>query len=101
MSSVRFSPGVEIDLDQAVAWYDRQERGLGDRFLDAFRTTVDKSGSVGGSLRKSHGEFRHLKFDRFPYFAYCRDDGGGFYVTLVVNAARSPALVSQLLRARL
>ncbi len=101
MRSVRFSPEVETDLTQAVTWYDRQERGLGDHFLAEFRTTVGRIASIGGAVRKSHGEFRHLKFDRFPYFAYFRDDGGGFYVALVVNAARHPALVSRLLRERL
>ena len=100
MRSVAFAPDVEFDLDEAVAWYDRRQTGLGDRFLADFRITIVRIANTGQALRKVHGEFRHLKFNNFPYLAYFRDDGDGFYVTLVINAAREPALVLRLLGER-
>ena len=100
MRPVNFAPEVEADLDGAVAWFDGQGAGLGDRFLADFRVTVGRIANMGSTLRKAHGEFRHLKFDGFPYFVYFREDGGGFYVTLVIDATRDPALVSRLLRER-
>jgi hypothetical protein len=100
MRPVGFAPEVETDLDQAVAWYDGQGRGLGDRFLADFRLTVGRIANIGSALRKAHGEFRHLKLDGFPYVVYFREDGDGFYVTLVIDATRDPALISRLLRNR-
>jgi plasmid stabilization system protein ParE len=100
MRPVAFSPRVETDLDDAVAWYDRQQSGLGDRFLSEFRASVSRIAQVGSALRKVHGEFRHLKFDGFPYLIYFRDDREGFYVALVINAARDPALILRLLEDR-
>ena len=31
---------VDTDLEHAWTWYEDRERGLGDHFLDAIRTTV-------------------------------------------------------------
>jgi len=73
---------------------------LGARFLADFRATVGRIATMGGAWRKVHGEFRHLKFNDFPYFAYFRADGGQFYVPLEIDAARSPAMVSRLLSER-
>jgi hypothetical protein len=100
MRVVSFSPGVAGDLDRAVAWYDRQGPGLSDRFLAEFRVTVGRIANLGSALRKVHGEFRHLKLEAFPYFVYFREDGSGFYVALVISAARNPRLVRQLLESR-
>ena len=97
MRPVRFSPHVETDLDDAVAWFDRRQAGLGDRFLSEFRVAVGGIAQTGHVLRKVYGEFRHVKFPSFSYFAYFRDDGDGFYVLLVINAARDPALIQKLL----
>jgi len=41
-----------------------------------------------------------IKLTDFPYFVYFRDDGEGFLVMLVINAAREPALIQSLLGER-
>jgi plasmid stabilization system protein ParE len=37
MKPVIFRPAAAADVDDAYAWYERQGRGLGDRFLAAVR----------------------------------------------------------------
>ena len=100
MRPVRFSPFVLDDLADAASWYDRQQSGVGDRFLAEFRKTAGKIAGIGLVLRRSYGEFRHLKTHGFPYLVYYREDAEGFFVALVVNAARDPALIRQLLAER-
>ena len=100
MRPVAFSPSVAIDLDAAVAWYDRRQPGLGDRFLLEFRVSVGRIAQAGSTVRKVHGEFRHLKFEGFPYLIFFREDGDGFYVALVIGAARDPAVILKLLAER-
>lgn len=98
--AVRFSPFVAFDLQNAVAWHDRQQRNLGDRFLADFRFTVDRISRTGAATRKVHGEFRRIKFEVFPYLVYFRDTEDGFFVALVIHAARDPELTESLLTDR-
>jgi hypothetical protein len=100
MRPVRFAPAVGDDLAEAVTWYDRDGYGAGERFLGEFRVLVGQVASFGHVVRKSYGEFRHLKFPGFPYLLHYREDGDAFFVALVINAARDPALVRQLLAER-
>lgn len=100
MRAVSFAPEIEADLYEAVAWFNEQGPDLAGRFLTEFRSTVDRIARIGSALRKAHGEFRHLKFEGFSYFVYFRDDGAGFYVTLLIDGSRDPALVLRLLQAR-
>jgi len=97
MRPVRFHPRIETDLDDATAYYDARQRGLGDRFLSEFRATVGIVSEIGHIFRQVHGPYGHLKFTTFPYFVYFRPDGEGFLVMLVINAAREPVLIQNLL----
>jgi hypothetical protein len=37
---IEYHEHVDTDLEHAWTWYEGQERGLGDRFLDAIHATV-------------------------------------------------------------
>jgi plasmid stabilization system protein ParE len=101
MRAIRFLAGVEADLDEAVSWFDREgELGAAEHFLSEFRVTVDRIATHGHIYRKSHGAFRHLKFPRFSYLAFFREEDDTFVIALVINAARNPALIQALLATR-
>jgi toxin ParE1/3/4 len=100
MQSVRFHPRVESDLDSAAAWYDRRDRGQGDRFLSEFRATAGTIAEIGRVFRRGADGYRHLKLASFPYLVYFREDDAGFVVVLVINAARDPALIQSILGER-
>lgn len=38
---VRFHPLAEADLAEAWSWYEAQQPGLGDRFMNAIRAALD------------------------------------------------------------
>ena len=97
MRSVRFHARIEFDLARAVAWYDREQPGLGDRFLGEFRDATHQIAVAGHVLRRPDGVHRHLKLRSFPYLVFFREDGTDFIVLLVVNAVRDPALISNFL----
>lgn len=100
MRPVRFHPRVEADLDDAVAWYDGLQRGLADQFLSEFRELTGKISEFGGVFRQPDGVHRHLQLLGFPYLVFYREDGSDFLVMLVINAARSPALIESILNER-
>jgi len=39
MQEIRLRPEAEQDLDEAAIWYDKQQPGLGQRFLDEVLAT--------------------------------------------------------------
>jgi hypothetical protein len=100
MRPIRFHLRVESDLDDATAYYDEQQTGLGDSFLAEFRATTGMIANIGQVFRKADGPYRHLKLASYPYLVYYREDTAGFIVTLVINAAREPALIQSLLGER-
>jgi plasmid stabilization system protein ParE len=100
MRPVRFHPRVEADLDDAVAWYDGQQCGLGDQFISEFREIAGKISKFGSVVRQPDGIHRHLQLPGFPYLIFYREDGSDFLVMMVINAARSPALIESILGER-
>jgi len=38
----RFHHLVQEDYDEVFEWYEKQQMGLGERFIDAVRITVDQ-----------------------------------------------------------
>lgn len=40
---VRFQPFASLEVSDAARWYDRQQNGLGDRFLAAVSAAVERA----------------------------------------------------------
>jgi hypothetical protein len=43
---ILFSPGALLDMREARTWYNLQQKGLGKRFIDDVRKTVDSIKSI-------------------------------------------------------
>lgn len=64
----RLHPLVEKDYNEAYAWYEDMQKGLGERFLIAVRKKIEEIAlhpEVYSS--KSRKKFREAKVDFFPY----------------------------------
>lgn len=83
-------PEADEDLEAAAIWYDEQQGGLGDDFLDEFENTLRRILSAPKRWRKFRGENRKLNFDRFPYaivYSLRRDI---IYIKAVMHLHRRP-----------
>lgn len=49
--NVRFLKPAQLELDDAVAWYNEQAAGLGVEFLDEFDRAMRRSGSRSSASR--------------------------------------------------
>jgi hypothetical protein len=84
------------DLYEGYLFYERQEAGIGDYFLDSISADIE-------SLLVHHGYHRQfLGFHRmiarvFPFFIYYRIESGTIYVDAVVDQRRNPASIKRLL----
>lgn len=64
----RLHPLVQQDYNEAYAWYEDRQKGLGERFIEAVRKKIEEitlHPGVHGS--KSRKTFREAKVDFFPY----------------------------------
>ena len=88
---------VDTDLEHAWTWYEDQERGLGDRFLDAVLATVVRASrwpnSGSPALRDDRDEIveRKLPAHGFPYAVRYRIlDDDRLIVIAVLHQHRHP-----------
>lgn len=87
---------VDTDLEHAWTWYEDQERGLGDRFLDAIHATVVRSSrwpNAGAPvLRNDDDEVveRKLPTSGFPYAVRYRILDDRLIVMAVLHQHRHP-----------
>ncbi len=93
MNVVLFHAEMADDLNEASRWYERQKRGLGRRFRDAFDETLDRV--VASPLRFSPvgAEMRCARLKKFPYgifYEYVRESVVVVYG--VLHQSRDPEL---------
>jgi ParE toxin of type II toxin-antitoxin system, parDE len=64
----RFHPLIKQDYDEAYAWYEDRQSGLGDRFRKAVQNKIEEiilNSEIYGS--KGSKNFREAQLDIFPY----------------------------------
>jgi plasmid stabilization system protein ParE len=98
---IEFHELVDTDLSHAWSWYEDQERGLGDRFLEAVFATVLRASrwpNTGApALHDQHDEIveRKLPAHGFPYAVRYRIlDDDRLIVMAVLHQHRHPHFVT-------
>lgn len=87
---------VDNDLEHAWSWYEDQERGLGDRFLNAIHTTAARASRWPNAgrpvLRDDNDEIieRKLPTNGFPYAVRYRILNDRLLVMAVLHQHRRP-----------
>jgi toxin ParE1/3/4 len=84
-------PSVDLDVEAAFEWYEKEQAGLGVEFLDELRATYNRI--VEGPLKyqELRGSIRHALVRRFPYAVYFAVNGDLVVVVAVLHASRDPA----------
>ena len=63
---------AQDDLDEAYAWYDRQDPGLGEKFLAMVREALTQIQQSPRTPVRVYRDLRHVLTRRFPYGIYYR-----------------------------
>ena len=66
-------PSARDDLSDGFHFYERQQEGLGDYFLESLFSDIDSLALYAGIHPKQFG-FRRLLSKRFPYAVYYDKD---------------------------
>jgi len=63
----RFLPSAEQELDEAIAWYEAREAGLGTRFLERVYTAVERIEEGAETFAYIDEPYRYCSVRDFPY----------------------------------
>jgi plasmid stabilization system protein ParE len=83
-------PEARDDLDEAFDWYERRQTGLGDRFAEAVRKTIDFIAAFPRIGTVKYRDVRQRLVPRFPYVIVYREVGGMIQIVSVFHTSRDP-----------
>lgn len=84
------------DLDAGYLFYESQQSGLGDFFLDSLFSDIDALLLHAGVHRRVFGYFRALS-NRFPYAIYYHIQHNSIQVWRVLDCRQEPGQVNDKL----
>ena len=85
-----FRPKVRDELDEAYRWYERQQQGLGDEFLDCIDLMLNQICSMPESYVIVYRDIRRAVIKRFPYAVYYRIVSSRVIVIAIFHSSRNP-----------
>jgi len=88
--NIRFLKSAQLEVDDAVEWYDSQSQDLGTRFLDDLDRTIRRITTFPLSCSEIEPEIRRCLFTRFPYGIIYGIDLETIVVIAVAHLHREP-----------
>ncbi len=85
-----FRPEVIEELDEAYNWYESQQQGLGDEFLDYVDGMLNRICQQPESYAAVYQDVRRAVLRRFPYVVSYRIVSSRVVVTGVFHGRRDP-----------
>ena len=90
---------AEQDLVDGAYFYEAQEPGLGQYFLDSLFSDVDSLQLYAG-IHSAHFGYHRLLSKRFPYAVYYRVTGNVAQVWAVLDCRQDPERVVRMITQR-
>jgi len=81
-------PEVRKEVDEAYTWYESQQPGLGDDFLDCVNEILDRICQMPESYPVVYRDVRRAVVRRFPYAVYYRIVSSRAIVTAIFHGRR-------------
>ncbi len=97
---VEFVLAAELELDEAVAYYDARQPGLGNEFAREVQTAVERIEEFPYAWRRLAGDVRRCPVRRFPYGLVYRVRGEVATVYAVMRLRRRPSYWRNRLKQR-
>jgi hypothetical protein len=92
---LRILPEAELEIDEAIACYDRQRDGLGEEYLAALRVGLDEvvAAPLGNPICATFGRKRSCRWKllrRVPHAIVCEARETDVLLIAVAHTARKP-----------
>ncbi len=88
---VHVTPLAGDDIRQGERYFERQQAGLGDEFVDEVLATLDQIGKMPLGYGEVAEGVRAVGLRRFGYVVFYRSDGAAAEAVAVLHGGRSPA----------
>ncbi|MCP9291171.1 hypothetical protein [Gracilimonas sediminicola] len=88
---------AKSDLVNGFYFYESQEQGLGDYFLDALYSDIDSLMLYAGVHSKKFGSYHCMFANRFPFAIYYIMKEDVVYVHAILDCRRDPDIISERL----
>ncbi len=95
---VRISRSAETDLLEGFAFYEQQQKGIGDYFLDSLFADIDSLVLFAGIHPKPDGRLHRTLAKRFPFAIYYDMQGEVATVVAVLDCRQNPASITNRLK---
>ena len=69
-----YNPEVQNDIQSAVDWYNKQQAGLGKRFLSATKKHLNSLKDTANHYAIRYDDIHCMPIKKFPYMAHYRID---------------------------
>lgn len=92
MKPVIFHSQARVELDQAIAFYEEQQPGLGLDLQTAVERavgTIQQHPQLGPHYKAT--EFRHYPLRRFPYVIFYAELKEAIWIVAIAHGKRRPA----------
>ena len=83
-------PEAEADLEEVATWYNRQQEGLGDEFVDAAKEAIRQIRRNPTLFEVVYGSVRAAMLKKFPYVVYFEVEEDQIAVFGVFHGRRDP-----------
>ncbi len=90
---------ARLDINGAVAFYDRISDGAGDYFLERIFEDIEALGNTAG-IHEIHRGYHRKIASRHPYLIYYRIVPTGAEVVAVLDGRARPSDIESILRRR-
>lgn len=87
---IHFYPAAEVELRDAVAYYNEQCAGLGFEFAAEIRKTLDRIHRFPSAWTKLSPRIRRCLTNRFPYAVIFQYSDVDIFVVAVMHLKREP-----------
>jgi hypothetical protein len=94
---IKILPSALEDLDRGRRFYARQEKSIGDYFLDSLFSDIDSLELYAGIHMKVF-DFHRLLAKRFPHAVYYKVDGDVCIVFRVLDCRQEPEKTKEALK---
>lgn len=88
--NVRLLETAQLELDEAISYYNAQQPGLGDVFLLETIAAIDRIRRFPDAWHPMGASLRRCRLRRFPYGLIYSTDGDEILVVAVAHAHRRP-----------
>lgn len=90
------APNASAEIEEAYAWYENQELGLGERFFHNLKRAVHLAASQPTFYPVKFDAVRRIGVLKFPYTVYFEHNDSTLYVQSVFHHSRDPKSLESL-----